>query len=88
MAKAERLTGEELDEWETILEDLIEICDDVEQRAADECNEKQVFVNEDKAKAMEMRKRAMETMGETRSRTGEGSKEEKRRSANQAFQWL
>lgn len=81
MAKAERLTGEggsELDELEIILEDFIEICDDAEQRAADECNEKHVLVNEDKAKAMEMREREMETMGETRSRTGEGNKEKKK----------
>ena len=80
MAKAERLTGEggsELDEGETILEDLIEIWEDAEQRAADESDEKQVMVNEDRAKAIEMRKRAMETVGRTRSRTGERSKEEK-----------
>ena len=36
-----------------------------------------------------MRKRAMETLGKTKSRTGNGSKEEKRwRSTSQSFQWL
>lgn len=59
------------------LEDVIDVCEDAEQRATDECHEKQVMVNEDKAKAIEMRKRAMETIGETRNRTGEESKEEK-----------
>ena len=88
MAKAERLTGEgssKLDEWQTILEDLTEICEDAERKTADESDKKQVMVNEERAKAIEVRKRAMETIGETRSRTGEGSKEETGRSTNQAF---
>ena len=79
-------------EWEKKkgqLEELIQINEESEQKAADESNAKEVLVNEDKAKAIEMRKRVMETMGETRSRTGEGSKNEKRRrSASQSFQWL
>ncbi len=91
MGKEERSTGgggSELNECESILEELIQINEESEQKAADESNAKEVLVNEDKAKAIEMRKYAMETMGETRSRTGEGSKNEKRRSASQSFQWL
>ena len=88
----ERSTGREgsaLDESESILEDLIEVNEESEQRAEDESNAKQILVNEDKAKATEMRKRAMETMGETKARIGEGCKEKKgRRSAGQSFQWL
>ena len=46
-------------------------------------------MNEDIARATEMRKRAMQTMGETKARTGEGCKEEKRRrSTGQSRQWL
>ena len=45
-------------------------------------------MNGDIAKTIKKRKRAMETIGETKSRTGKGSKEEKkRRSTNQAFKW-
>ena len=92
MGQEERSTGgggSELDESESILEDLIEINEESEQRAEDESNAKQILVNEDKARATEMRKRAMDTMGETKARTGEGCKEEKRqRSAGQSLQWL
>ena len=71
------------------MEDLIEINEESEQRAEDESNAKQILVNEDKARATEMRKRAMETMGETKARTAEGCKEEKRRRlAGQSLQWL
>ena len=76
----ERSTGGEgsaLDESESILEDLIEVNEESEQRVEDESNAKQILVNEDKAKATEMRKRAMETMGETKARIGEGCKEKK-----------
>ena len=92
MGQEERLTGgggSELDELESILEELIEINEESEQRAEDENNAKQILVNEDKARATEMRKSAMETLGETKTRTGEGRKEEKRRRlAGQSFQWL
>ena len=92
MGKEERATGgggSELSEWESILEELIEINEESEQRAAEENHAKEILVNEDKAKAIEMRKRAMETVGETKTRTGNGSKEEKRRrSASQSLQWL
>ena len=72
------------------MEDLIEINEESEQRAKDESNAKQILVNEDKARATEMRKRAMETMEETKARTGEGCKEEKRRRrlVSQSLQWL
>ena len=92
MGKEERATGgggSELSEWESILEELIEINEESEPRAAEENHAKEVLVNEDKAKAIEMRKCAMETVGETKARTGNGSKEEKRRrSASQSLQWL
>ena len=92
MGQEERSTGgggSELDESESMLEDLIEVNEESEQRAEEKNNPKQILVNEDKARANEMRKRAMETMGETKAKTGEGCKEEKRRrSAGQSFQWL
>ena len=74
MAKEERSTGgggEELSELESILEELIEIGEDTDQRAKEEATTRQILVDEDKAKAVEMRKRAMESMGETRDRHGE-----------------
>ena len=94
MGQEERSTGgggSELDESESILEDLIDINEESEQRAEieDESNAKQILVNEDKARATVMRKRAMETIGETKARKGEECKEEKRRrSACQSLQCL
>ena len=58
---------------------MIEINEESEQRAEDESNAKQILVNEDKARANEMRKRAMEMMGETKARTGERCKKDKTR---------
>ena len=50
MGQEERSTGGEgsaLDESESILEALIEINEESEQRAEDESNAKQILVNED-----------------------------------------
>ena len=92
MAKQERSTGgggEELSELESILEELIEIGEDTDQTVEEEATTRQIIVDEDRAKAVEMRKRAMVSMGETRDRHGESSKEEnKRRSARQPMDWL
>ena len=48
--------------------------EDAEQRATDENMTRQNNIEADKEKAMEMRKRAMESMGETRERMGESDK--------------
>ncbi len=75
----------DLSELEILLEDLTEIEDDTNQRA-EECREKKISEDEDRVKALEMRKRAMESIGETRERLGKTSSEErKRRSAKS--QW-
>ena len=90
MGKQERSTGgggEELSELESILEELIKIGEDTDQRVEKEAT-RQILVDEDRAKAAEMRKRAMKSMGETRERHGESSREEKRRSARQSMDWL
>ena len=92
MGKQERSTGGggvDLSEVEILLEDLIGIEDDTKQRAEEDYKTKKVSEDEDRAKALEMRKRAMESVGETRERLGKTSSEErKRRSANKSMEFL
>ena len=74
MGKEERSTGGgdvDLSEVEILLEELIEIEDDTNQRAEEDHKAKKNNEDEDRAKALEMRKRAMESMGETRERLGQ-----------------
>ena len=92
MGKEERSTGGggvDLSEVEIFLEELIEIEDDTNQRAEEDHKAKKNNEDEDRAKALEMRKRAMESMGETRERLGQTSCEEKkRRTANKSMEFL
>jgi hypothetical protein len=92
MGKEERSTGGgdvEQSEVEILLEDLIEIEDDTNQRAEEDHRAKKMNEDEDRAKALEMRKRAMESMGETRERLGQTSGEEKkRRTAKKSMEFL
>ncbi|XP_028411545.1 UPF0746 protein DDB_G0281095-like [Dendronephthya gigantea] len=74
MRKEESSTGGGGDgpnELESLLQDLIEMEEDAEQRVTDENAEKQNTIEADRAKAMEMRQRAMESFGETRERLQE-----------------
>ena len=92
MGKEERSTGGgdvDLSEVEILLEELIEIEDDTNQRAEEDHKAKKNNEDEDRAKALEMRKRAMESMGETRERLGQPSSEEKkRRTASKSMEFL
>ncbi|XP_028409243.1 nucleoporin GLE1-like [Dendronephthya gigantea] len=78
----------DMTEAEKLLEELIRIEEDTNERADEEKKAKQIDGDEDKAKALEMRKRAMETMGETRERLGKVGVEKRRRSGNQAMLFL
>ena len=92
MGKEERSTGGgdvDLSDVEILLEKLIEIEDDTNQRAEEDQKAKKNNEDEDRAKALEMRKRAMESMGETRERLRQPSSEEKkRRTANKSMEFL
>ena len=82
MGKEERSTGgggDGLNELESLLEELIAMEEDGEQRATDENTTRQNNIEADKEKAMEVRKRAMESIGETRERMGENDKGKKKR---------
>jgi hypothetical protein len=67
---------------------LIAIEEDTNERADEESRARQIVEDEDKTKAIEMRKRAMESMGETRERLGKKSEEKRRRSGNQSMVFL
>jgi hypothetical protein len=85
MGKEERSTGgggEGPNELEGLLEELIEMEEDAEQRTTDENTARQNNIEADRGKAMEMRKRAMESMGETRERLQETDKAKKKRRSN------
>lgn len=91
LGKEERSTGGgsvDVTEAEKLLEELIRIEEDTNERADEESKERQIVEDENKAKALEMRKRAMETMGETRERVGKVGSEKRRRSGNQAMLFL
>ena len=62
-----------LSEAEILLEDLIGIEDDTKQRAEEDYKTKKISEDEDRAKALEMRKRPMERVGETRATSYPGS---------------
>ena len=92
MAKEERSTGgggEELSELENLLEELIEIGEETDQKVEEEAVTRKNVIEEDREKALEMRKRAMESMGETRERNGADNRGGKRRrSASQSLEIL
>ena len=92
IGKGERSTGGggvDLSEVEILLEELIEIEDDTNQRAEEDHKAKKNNEDEDRAKALEMRKRAMESKGETRERLGQTSSEEKKpRTPNKSMEFL
>ncbi|CAB4028793.1 Hypothetical predicted protein [Paramuricea clavata] len=91
MGKQERATGGggiEVTEAENLLEELIAMEEDANERADEESRARQIVEDEDKAKAIEMRKRAMESMGETRERLGKKNEEKRRRSGNQSMVFL
>ncbi|CAB3978909.1 Hypothetical predicted protein [Paramuricea clavata] len=95
MAQEERSTGEggaELTEAESLLEELIHIEREMERQVENENEENQQRIEQERGQALEMRERAMETLGQTRKRTrqnGEGSgKEQKRRRSGDMMKWL
>lgn len=95
MAREERATGDggrELTETETLLEELIEIGEETDHQMENEEAKKKQNSEKEKAQALEMRERAMETFGETRKRAtvSKGNEEQvkKRRSSGDMFDWL
>ena len=92
MRKQKRSTGGggvDLSEVEILLEELIGIEDDTNQRAEEDYKTKKISEDEDRAKALEMRKRARGSIKETSERLGQTSSEEKkRRSVNKSMQFL
>ena len=62
------LGGDEPTEYEIILEDLIEMSDECDLRGEQESAEKEQNTEDEKAKALDIRKTATERFGETRKR--------------------
>ena len=62
------LAGEELTEYEMILEDLIERFEESDRNTEEESDKKRAKGKDDKEKAQDIRNKAMETFGDTRKR--------------------
>ena len=95
MANEENETGgggEELTEKEILLEELIDICEETEKKVDEENEAKKKSNEREKAQAIEMRERAMESFGTTKKRALEGQEnakpERKRRRSGDTFEWL
>ena len=74
------LGGEELTEGEMLLEELIDIEEETERRVEEESEEKKAAADRDRGQVLEMRRRALERLGETRKRGQE--KEERGKKKN------
>ncbi|CAB4018761.1 Hypothetical predicted protein, partial [Paramuricea clavata] len=93
MAEEERATGisgEELTEGNALLEELTEMNEETERRVEENNIQKKATVEKERGQALEMRKRAMERIGETRKRQlhGNDDNEKKRRKSGETFEWL
>lgn len=86
--------GEERSEFEVLVEDLIELNEESEKKAQDQTDTQKEKEKQEKEKALDIRKKAMETMGQTRKRTGSEDKDDevkekkKRRSRSDTLTWL
>ena len=92
MGKEKRATGgggEEASEKEQLLEELMLIEEETEQRVENESEIKKKIMNKEREEALEMRRRALETMGETSQRLEEEPEPKKqRRSQSRAMSYM
>ena len=86
------LGGNEPTEFDVLIEEIINISNDTEQKSLEETNQKKVLAEKDQNAALQVRQVAMETMGETKLRQ---KKEEispkpkrRRRSSAETFDFL
>lgn len=86
--------GESLTERESLLEDFIIVSEETEKRTEDENEIKKRICEKEKAQALKMRKRAMETIGESKKQSAvdqeddKGKEKKHRRTSGQCFVWL
>ena len=85
------LGGEEFNQYEQLLEDLIERYKEGERRTEKSSSDKRVQGQEDKKKPMDMRKKAMKTYGKNRNGKdleGEGDSSKERKSRRTSFDMM
>ena len=93
MNKAKKLSGvggEEVTEFDILVEDLIELSDDTDARSEEKLEEKKKSDQEDRKKALDVRNTAMERFGETRKRKSNEEDESPkhcRRSSSDTLSW-
>lgn len=79
-------------EMEKLLEELIKLNDEAENKSEEQSESKRETAEKEKCQALEMRKRAMEMLGQSRKRSedkeDEPVKTEKRRSGGDTLEWL
>ena len=83
--------GEELTEYEILIEDMIALSEDSDKKVESEAENAKSNTNADRQKALEIRKKAMETMGESKKRLvvdEEVKEKKKRRSVVDTMSWL
>ena len=84
--------GEELTEFEVLMEEMIALSEESDKKAESETENARANANVDKQKALEIRKKAMETMGESKKRLADEDEEvkekKKRRSGVDTMSWL
>ena len=71
MNKDKKRTGEggdEVTEYEVLIEELMQLSDDTDARCDQESNEKETKKDEDRKKALDIRNQALERVGDTRKR--------------------
>ncbi|XP_028403404.1 UPF0746 protein DDB_G0281095-like [Dendronephthya gigantea] len=94
MAKEERATGEggeEMTEYEKLMEELINIEDETDRQMETECAARSQRIENEREQALEMRERAMERLGETKKRVGmtsESGPPQRRRRSGDMMEWL
>ena len=66
--KGSGTSGEELTENEILIEDMIALSEESDKKAESEAENAKANANADRQKALEIRKKAMETMGESKMR--------------------
>lgn len=84
-------SGEQQTEYELLLEELIQLSDDSDKKAEAESEKVKENLLLEKQKAMDIRNKAMETMGETKKRSNgddENKERKTRRSGSDTVAWL
>ena len=90
--KATGIGGEELTEYEMLLEDLIDLSTETDKKFGAEAESAKVSADAERKKGVDIRKLAMETMGESKKKVNEENEEltetKKRRSGGGTIAWL